>query len=326
MSDIYYKIKRRYEMTKASFCEDLRFSKSLAIYRIIDDLCWRLGLRSIASFFHFKKDEFILNYLTDKLEDIISKYKEVTYIGEYNNNAPIWICWWSGEENAPELVKQCVKSIYKNAGNHSVHMISKKNYKCYLNIPNYILEKAEKGEMKLAHLSDYIRVCLLEKYGGLWLDATLFLSKNISEEFFEYPIYTCKSNWVESRYISNFQWTTFCLGGWKKNIFYQFLKEAFELYWLQTDGAIDYLLFDYLIFLAQKHVGYINSELMKIPVNNLHRDDLQMAMNEALPAEMFDNIVRDDTILYKLSWRETYSMRTSEGNESVYQYFLKKDI
>ena len=28
------------------------------------------------------------------------------------------------------------------------------------------------------------------------------------------------------------------------------------------------------------------------------------------------------TVLYKLSWRETYRLRTIDGSESIYQYFL----
>ena len=41
----------------------------------------------------------------------------------------IWICWWQGLENAPEIVKRCVASIQKHAGNHKIIMITDENYK-----------------------------------------------------------------------------------------------------------------------------------------------------------------------------------------------------
>ena len=61
-------------------------------------------------------------------------------------------------------------------------------------------------------------------------------------------------------------------------------------------------------------------------INNIHRDDLQAAFNAKLPADQFDNIIKDDTVLYKLSWRETYSLSTAEGRKSIYAHFLEMDI
>ena len=46
-------------------------------------------------------------------------------------------------------------------------------------------------------------------------------------------------------------------------------------------------------------------------------------MNAALPAEAFESVLSEDTTLYKLSWRETYSMETEDGRPSVYAHFLK---
>ena len=60
-----------------------------------------------------------------------------------------------------------------------------------------------------------------------------------------------------------------------------------------------------------------------LPENNLHRDDLQAAMNAALPASQFNRIIQPDTVLYKLSWREKYTTRTVDDKESVYGAFIK---
>ena len=48
-------------------------------------------------------------------------------------------------------------------------------------------------------------------------------------------------------------------------------------------------------------------------------------MNNALPATEFNSIIKDDTILYKLSWRETYKEINSEGKDTVYKHFLSLD-
>lgn len=305
---------------------DCVFSRKYAWYRVVDEIGGRLGLESISDVAHKKREAFILQYLEKELYSIVEKYQKNNNYGEKTENAPIWICWWSGVENAPELVKQCVRSIIKNAGKHPVYLITEKNYGEYLSIPEYILEKVEKKQMGLAHLADYLRVCLLEKYGGLWMDATLFCSDVIPEQYFEMPFFTLKSEKRKSRYLSEFQWTTFCLGGWKGNVWFSFMREAFEQYWSKADYAIDYLFFDALIFIAKENIPAIRNLMGSVPENTPHRDDLQAAMNQDLPASMFYEIVKKDTTIYKLSWREKYNVKTKEGYPTVYQYFLGMNL
>lgn len=322
MSSLRTRLKKRLDMTSRNWESDCHFSKKYAGLRIVDDFSGRLRVKKISNWAHKKKEQWILKYLYELLLPVIEKYKDMHDAGTKVENAPVWVCWWTGVDTAPQLVQQCIRSIQKNAGNHPVNIITQENYSKYLEVPDFMLERLNKKEIGLAHFADYLRVCLLEQYGGLWLDATMFCAANIPEEYFELPVFTCKSPYVESRYLSDYQWVTFCLGGWKGNVFYQFLKDVFELYWRETDTAIDYLFFDYLIYLAKQHIPSIQRYLEEIPVNNLHRDDLQAAMNKALPAEEFWHVIQDDTIFYKLSWREKYLVKTVEDKDSVYAYYL----
>ncbi len=69
---------------------------------------------------------------------------------------------------------------------------------------------------------------------------------------------------------------------------------------------------------------YMLKKVEAVPVNNLRRDSLQTAMNRAECAEMFESIVQPDTVLHKLSWRESYSKTTQKGDKSIYICFWKK--
>jgi hypothetical protein len=172
-------------------------------------------------------------------------------------------------------------------------------------------------------LADYIRVSLLSLYGGIWLDVTIFCSAELPAGFWSLPFFTCKSKESEScRYISQMRWTTFVLGGWQNNVVYRYLKQAFERYWSINSNAVDYLFFDYIIELGYRKIPAVRKMIDAVPYNNLHRDDLQAAMNAALPAEQWKNIVNTNTVLYKLSWRETYSPKTADGKDSIFTYFL----
>ena len=63
----------------------------------------------------------------------------------------------------------------KNAGDHRVIILTEDNYKQYVNIPEWLEEKKNKGVISRTHFSDVLRLTLLSHYGGLWLDSTFFV-------------------------------------------------------------------------------------------------------------------------------------------------------
>lgn len=326
MSNVLTRVFNRLKYTVAQFKSDCHFSMYYGCLRIIDDLGGRLHLHKLSQKAHEKKDQWIMCFLKKELEPVITRYKDIDEVGIYQENAPIWICWWSGEDSAPPLVQQCIKSIRANANGHPVHLLDETTYRQYLEIPKYMLEKAGRKQIGLAHFSDYIRFSLLAKYGGLWLDATMFCASPLREDWFRFPFFTCKSPTMPCRYISKYRWTTFCIGGWADNLFFKFVSTALLVYWENHSYAIDYLFLDYIINTAYNNVKSIKKLIDDAPINNTHRDDLQAAMNAALPAKLFHDIIQSDTVLYKLSWRETYKELTEDGVKSVYGYFLDMQI
>ena len=89
----------------------------------------------------------------------------------------IWWCWLQGIENAPSIVRACYNSLvqgewFKDHG-YTVSVIDAQNWKKYIELPGYIVEKWEKGRIPAAMFSDLLRVELLIKYGGTWIDSTV---------------------------------------------------------------------------------------------------------------------------------------------------------
>lgn len=304
--------------------QDCSFSKDLANVRLLETILARASFDKSKKYTD-KKNKNIQSYLNNLLKTVLNKYKKESDKGTYQEDAPIWVCWWTGLENAPLLIKQCVKSIRKNAGSHEVHIITKDNYKDYLEIPDYIIEKVEQKKMCLANFSDYLRVSLLEKYGGLWLDATIYIPSRLPEMIFERELYTCKSPGVTG-FVSNGRWTSYCIGGWKGNLLFKIAKECFEKYWSSEEYSIDYLLVDYVFSLIYDNNLCVRKLIDSIPIANMQRNDLAKAMVIGADASEFESIIRNDTILYKLSWREYYPMQTSNGQESIFSYFLRMDL
>lgn len=306
----------------AGLRNDCHFSIYYGALGLAQELCRVLRFRKLSGRLYGLRNQWIQTYLKNRLAPVLIRYQADADRGAADETAPVWICWWTGLETAPALVQQCAASIRRNAGSHPVHDISRETYGQYLEIPEYMLEKVRSGKMGYAHLADYIRVKLLAQYGGLWLDTTMFCSREIPELCFSLPLFTCKGPIRKGGYISDYRWTTFCLGGWKGNVFYRFLADALEEYWKHQDRAIDYLFFDHIILTAYENLPAVRELLDSIPDNNIHRDDLQAAMNAALPAEDFESVLQPDTALYKLSWREVYSETTADGQDSIYHRFI----
>lgn len=107
-----------------------------------------------------------------------------------DKNEKIFTIWLQGEENAPELVKACFRSVRKNCKQELV-VLDEKTLFDYIKLPDVIMEKRKKGMIKNAHFADICRVELLYNYGGFWLDSTGFATGPIpdwivKEDFFVY--------------------------------------------------------------------------------------------------------------------------------------------
>lgn len=71
-----------------------------------------------------------------------------------------------------------------NNPDKEVILISYDNLEEYVHFPDYILEKWKKGQITNTHMTDLLRLELLIKYGGMWLDATVYCSSpNIPDYF-----------------------------------------------------------------------------------------------------------------------------------------------
>ena len=81
----------------------------------------------------------------------------------------------------PPVVRSCYKSVLKNAEKHPVILITENNITEYVDIPQYIYEKIREKKMTLTHFSDILRENLLYKHGGIWMDATIYMTAPFSK-------------------------------------------------------------------------------------------------------------------------------------------------
>ena len=134
----------------------------------------------------YKRNEQIFRYIYKQNKDVFDKYKFDEKDGANNDTKRIWICWLSGEENAPDLVKKCINSIRDSAEGCVVEIITLDNYEKFIKLSDTIKTKYSSGKIGNAHFSDILRVNLINNWGGLWMDATVFCPRKLPCGIFDY--------------------------------------------------------------------------------------------------------------------------------------------
>lgn len=187
--------------------------------------------------------------ILDKNQDwIVNKTESAWTDGERVENAPVFTFWYQGLESAPPLVRICIESMKEHIGDHPLVVITKENIREYADIPDFIYEKVDSGKITLTHFSDILRFSLLAKHGGLWLDATILLNRDIDEDIFLNPFFSVKAVTDEDaafRFIGTEYWCGFLCGAFRNNSLVSLMKDLMCDYWSHNDIQFDYFLIDF---------------------------------------------------------------------------------
>lgn len=218
----------------------------------------------------------------------------------------IWLFWMQGEEEAPNIVKKCIESVKNQYQNeYEITILTNKNVKDYIgeksggenNIPDYVFEKHEKKYITNTQFSDILRLCLLAKYGGIWIDATVLLTGKIPEnilksDFFCFhcqPFYTI-NNWL--------------LVAKKNNYIINTMRKVMLEYWKYETIMIDYFMYHiFFDLLLKNNKNFQNdfSKVIKLMDCDYHYE-LGSHLLHKYDKNLFDNISNKTTI-HKLSYR-----------------------
>jgi hypothetical protein len=197
-------------------------------------LCDRIG-----AYRYLQKYRYVLeNFSTSHIYTEKKSSKSFT-------SRTIWLFWLQGFDKAPAFVQKCRDSIIKHNPDMEVNVIDQSNLEQYIQLPEYINYKHDIGIIPHSHYADVIRIALLAKYGGTWIDATVLatgaLPKHIvNSELFCYKVSpiakVVASNWFISAAPNNpiiLQMKSLLYEYWKKEerlITYSF----FHLFWTMT--------------------------------------------------------------------------------------------
>ena len=275
----------------------------------------------------FKKHQVMIDYLERKYKDYWNRYHCAESAPECDNalRHKIWVCWWQGLENAPEIVKACIKSIKRHAGPYEVICITKKNYRNFIQFPDWIEEKREHGVFSITHFSDILRMSLLAKYGGIWVDATFFCVGVGFETYMEQPLWSIKRPDYKHGSVACGNFSGFSLGCSQENRWmFGVIRDFLFNYWKDNEKLIDYLLIDYAVVLAQRHNAKIAEAFKRIEPNNPNCDELCKVLGNPYDADKWEKI-KKDTVLFKLTWKQHFDKKVN-GKKTFYGKLIDETL
>lgn len=118
----------------------------------------------------------------------------------------VWICWLQGMENAPKIVQDCYESVCYWMKDWNITVITKDNMNQYVTFPDYIISKWKSGIISNTHLSDLLRLELLIRYGGLWLDSTTYMTGVLPSYIVNSDFFVYRNGWMDMEMINMASW------------------------------------------------------------------------------------------------------------------------
>ena len=275
-------------------------------------------------------------FIYKKIRKIVKKYQNYSNYKDLSINKqdkkhldkfPIWICWFQGINQAPEIVKMCVDSIQDNISKDSeVHIITFENLETYVDIPTFIKEKLKKGIITLTQYSDIIRFSLLAKYGGFWIDSTVLVTSNI-DELCNYEYYTKKSDRIEpnfGNYLIQGRFTAHLNKGDYINILYNFIYDAFIEYYRKMNISVDYFLVLFFADIAYEYIPECRKMMDKLPYNDKGIEArLCENLNQEFDEEKFKQFC-ENMPFQKLSYKLKEYKEEKDGEITFYGYLMNR--
>lgn len=246
-------------------------------------------------------DNKVLNRLRKKYKSFIKDYLANQNIEmEHICSNKVWVCWLQGMENAPNIVKKCYKSLQDNLKDKEIVLITDENYKEYVTFPEYIQEKVDRGIISKTHFSDLLRLELLIKYGGTWIDATVFCSGN------NYPEYIFNSDLFVFQTLKPgldghaTRISSWFMSSYTNNPILLLTRALLYEYWKNKNRLIDYFLLHDFFELAIE--SYPEEWQKVIPFSNSIPHILLLRLFEEYDENTWKNIKRM-TCIHKLSYK-----------------------
>ena len=222
-------------------------------------------------------------------------------------NGVVWFCWLQGIEKAPELVKTCLRSLRENV-DAEIMVLDDRNFVEYVELPEFIVRKYRKGIIPPALFSDMLRLELLIRYGGTWMDSTVWVSPKVGvkdskcwqawQKIRESDLFIYRYFNREGRVEGMSNWFIHAKAG---NALLKDTRDTLYAYWRDYDCTVEYYIFHLFFSYAAKKYPEMIRQMPK--GNSYHALWLAHNVERGIPEADWQKLIAN-VPFHKLNWRK----------------------
>ncbi|WP_137929087.1 capsular polysaccharide synthesis protein [Mesorhizobium comanense] len=153
---------------------------------------------------------------------------------------PIWQYWAQGADQAPPLVKACLRSVARHKGERELIVLDDKTVGDHVDLPGHVWDKRRLGLMTSQHFSNFVRLSLLFRHGGTWLDATILLRQAVPAEVEREDFYILRETNRHPRLVE-----TWFIHARRNHPLIETVLHGLADYWRKYDQLHNYFMFPY---------------------------------------------------------------------------------
>ncbi len=234
---------------------------------------------------------------------------------------PVWICWLQGIENAPVIVQKCYASLQKYCADRPIHLITSENMGDYVTLPDYVVQKYRAGIIPAAQFSDILRLALLVKYGGIWVDSTVLITDSLPTYITDEPLFFFSSTVLQGDVPLPHAGSNWLLSGCKGHPVWQRLLELLCTYWKDENSLIDYFIFHLFLYLLVTYNPQAQKHFIEMP-HFCNSNPLYTQLGKPYSEKLWNNILWSSPV-HKLTYK--YSS-TPSAHETIYDHILNLKV
>lgn len=183
-------------------------------------------------------------FLISEYKQILDRSKELysKQVFEKRKSNIVWFCWLQGLNMAPNIVKTCYNSLKQCLLGRDIKVIDDDNWKDYIEFPNYIVKKWDEKMIPAALFSDLLRIQLLIKYGGTWIDSTVLCTKKgYYPDYFDADLFLFQ--YTQPRSTTGISISNWFITSHSNNEVLMVLRDMLFAYWKDYNCTLDYYVF-----------------------------------------------------------------------------------
>lgn len=238
-------------------------------------------------------------WLHDHLDEIRRLASEIGVSPEPARK--IFTLWSQGFDQAPDVVQLCHRNLLATHRDDDLIILTDENYRDYARLPDDIEQKLASQPKQF--FADILRVLLVARHGGIWVDATCWANANLIDIAKTFPSGSFHAMRKPDSDVGISNWFLQSEPG---HIIPSMMGAALIQYWRNFDSVVEYYFFHYIfeaLTIIEPEFGREWGKSARLEARPAHR--IQMMMRNRFSVGELHELLEGSFIhklTYKMPW------------------------